>query len=176
MKIDCDLSGRVAVVTGASSGIGEQTARAFAAAGATVALAARRVERLNKMVSEIRDAGGVAAAHPVDVTDPDAVTAVAARIREEPVAAGIVFNNAGIMLPGTAGQLAGPDSARQVELNITALNTVIGAFADQLVESATAHGCADLVNTVSIAGRQRTSSCSLAPHPATCGRPSTIHR
>ncbi|MEU2623374.1 SDR family NAD(P)-dependent oxidoreductase [Streptomyces sp. NPDC007157] len=58
------------------------------------------------------------------------------------------------LLRGTAGQLAGPDSARQVALNITALNTVVGAFADQLVESATAHGCADLVNTASIAGRQ----------------------
>jgi NADP-dependent 3-hydroxy acid dehydrogenase YdfG len=154
LKINCDLSGRVAVVTGASSGIGEHTAQALAAAGANVALIARRVDRLEKLADDIRGTGGTAQAYPVDITDINALTAAAEQIRRDVGTVSIVFNNAGIMLPGTAQQLAGPDTDRQVELNISALNTVIGVFTDQLVESAATHGCADLVNTASLAGRQ----------------------
>ena len=74
-RLTFDLNGRTALVTGASSGLGRHFARTLAAHGATVALAARRVERLEALANEIRDAGG--AAHPVrmDVTDARSVAA-----------------------------------------------------------------------------------------------------
>jgi NADP-dependent 3-hydroxy acid dehydrogenase YdfG len=154
MNIECDLTGRVAVVTGASSGIGEQTARAFDAAGAVVALVARREDRLKAIAADIRSSGGDALVFPADVTDAEAVAAVAEAVRGELGTVGIVFNNAGIMLPGAARDLAGADTVRQVALNVTALNTVVAVFADQLVEAAGAQGTADLVNVASIAGRR----------------------
>jgi NADP-dependent 3-hydroxy acid dehydrogenase YdfG len=147
------LSGRIAVITGASSGIGAQTARALAAAGAIVALMARRVDRLDAIVSEVKASGGTATAYPLDVTDGESLSAAAAAIRADFGPASIVVNNAGIMLPTGAKDLAGADSRRQIELNVTALNSVISAFVDQLVESAAALGSSDLVNTASIAGK-----------------------
>jgi NADP-dependent 3-hydroxy acid dehydrogenase YdfG len=147
------LAGRVAVITGASSGIGEQTARALARQGAVVALLARRAERLEAIASEIRSAGGQAKAYPVDVTDAAALNAVATKIQEELGAAGIVFNNAGIMLPTPLASDSAEPSSRQVELNISALNNTVQAFAQQLIASAAKVGVADLVNTASIAAK-----------------------
>lgn len=148
-----NLDGRVAVITGASSGIGEQTARALAARGATVALLARRADRLDAIAKDIRNAGGKATAHAVDVTDSAALAAVAAAIKAELGTAGIVFNNAGIMLPTPISQRREDQWRSQVDLNISALNAVVGAFVDQLIESAQSAGVADLINTASIAGK-----------------------
>jgi NADP-dependent 3-hydroxy acid dehydrogenase YdfG len=153
MTISPNLNGRIAVITGASSGIGGQTARALAARGATVALLARRADRLDAIVKDIKNAGGKATAHAVDVTDSAALEAVAAAIKAELGSAGIVFNNAGIMLPTPIAQRRADHWRGQVDLNITALNTVISAFVDQLVESAQSSGVADLINTASIAGK-----------------------
>src|SRR5437773_1171819 len=126
-----DLSGRVAVITGASSGIGAQAARALATAGATVALMARRIERLEAIVGELKASGASAAAYGVDVTDAEALRAAAATIEDELGPASIVVNNAGIMLPTAAKDLDGTDARRQIDLNVAALNAVIAAFVDQ---------------------------------------------
>ena len=77
------LSGRLAVVTGASSGIGEATARLLASRGASVALLARRKEKLAEIAKAIATAGGKALALPVDVTDMAAVAAAAKQIAKE---------------------------------------------------------------------------------------------
>jgi NADP-dependent 3-hydroxy acid dehydrogenase YdfG len=148
-----NLNGRIAVITGASSGIGEHTARALAARGATVALLARRVDKLDAIVKDIKDTGGKAAAYAVDVTDSAALMAVAAAIKAELGTASIVFNNAGIMLPTPIADRREDQWRSQVDLNISALNTVISAFVDQLVESGQSAGVADLINTASIAGK-----------------------
>ncbi|WP_328603402.1 SDR family oxidoreductase [Amycolatopsis sp. NBC_00345] len=148
-----DQSGRVAVVTGASSGIGEHVARALAAGGAQVALLARRADRLSGVVEEITSSGGRAAAYPVDVTDEAGLRAVAADVRRDLGAAGIVINNAGIMLPTPVTDIRESDWAKQVDLNIGGLNTTVQAFAGQLIATAAATGVADLVSTASIAGR-----------------------
>ena len=74
------LGGRVAVVTGASSGIGEATAELLAARGARVALVARRAERLDALVERIEKDGGTALAIPLDVTDTAAVEGAGARV------------------------------------------------------------------------------------------------
>ncbi len=93
------LDGRVAVVTGASSGIGAATALALAAGGAKVALTARRQDRLDALAAEISDAGGEALPLALDVTDADAVRRVAEVVGERLGRVDLVFANAGVMLP-----------------------------------------------------------------------------
>ena len=154
MPSSTELTGRVAVVTGASSGIGEQVARVLAARGASVALLARRADKLNTLAGEIEQAGGVARAYPVDVTNLSAVVATGRAIGRDFGGAGIVVNNAGIMLPTPIANIDPDAWKRQLDLNIGAVNNVVIAFADQLVGAAAAAGVADLVNTASIAGKQ----------------------
>lgn len=151
MALTTDLSGRVAVITGASSGMGEQTARLLAGRGASVALLARRADRLEAVATEIRAGGGAAVAIPVDVTDPAEVTAAAARVRKDLGRASIVFANAGIMLPNPILAHREQEWATQVDVNVRGTVATIGAFVDQLVESAQAGAPADLVTTSSIA-------------------------
>ena len=100
MATDAVLSGTVALVTGASSGIGEATAKRLAADGAAVAVAARRLDRLEKLVEEIDDAGGKALAIEVDVTDRAAAEALVERTVKELGRLDTVVNNAGVMLLG----------------------------------------------------------------------------
>lgn len=89
------LAGKIAVVTGSSSGIGEACAREFAARGVTVILLARRRDRLEKLVSEIRDTGGAAAAYPVDLSDRVLTLRTCAEISSAHGAPDIIVNNAG---------------------------------------------------------------------------------
>jgi NADP-dependent 3-hydroxy acid dehydrogenase YdfG len=142
------LAGRTAVITGASSGIGEATARALAAAGAKVALLARRKDRLDALAATIRQAGGTADAYEIDVTDRAAVDRIAAAIGR----VDIVINNAGVMLPNPIDGGRADQWKQQVDLNIGGLLNVIGAFTPALVEAGK-RGPADLVNVSSIAGR-----------------------
>ncbi|MEU6666011.1 SDR family oxidoreductase [Streptomyces sp. NPDC046727] len=144
------LAGRVAVVTGASSGIGEASAEKLAALGAHVVVLARRAERLGDLVARVEKNGGQALAIAVDVTDKAAVQAAADRVAAELGGADLVFNNAGVMLPAPIEELATDQWQQQIDLNITGLMNVIGAFTPQLVEAAAERGVADLVNTSSI--------------------------
>ncbi|MEU6729495.1 SDR family oxidoreductase [Nonomuraea wenchangensis] len=147
------LAGRVAVVTGASSGIGEATAEHLAELGAHVVVLARRAERLDALVARVTRAGGRALALAADVTDEAAVRAAAARVANELGGADLLFNNAGVMLPAPVEELATDQWRHQIDLNITGLMNVIGAFVPQLVETAAERGVADLVNTSSIAAQ-----------------------
>src|SRR5947209_10886992 len=90
--MNVDLSGKTALVTGASSGFGSHFGRVLAGAGATVILAARRAERLHALAAEIGEAGGKASAVQLDVSDADAVTAAFDQFG----AVDIVVNNAGV--------------------------------------------------------------------------------
>ena len=91
-----DVSGKIALVTGASSGLGENFARVLAAAGATVAVAARRTDRLATLVADIERAGGKGFAVAMDVSDPASVEAGFAAIAKAAGAADIIVNNAGV--------------------------------------------------------------------------------
>ncbi len=96
MSYQIDLSGRVAFVTGASSGLGAQFAKTLAAAGAGVVLAARRIERLKTLRAEIESLGGDAHVVGLDVTDPVSVRAAVAHAETEMGAIDILINNSGV--------------------------------------------------------------------------------
>ncbi|MFE6548669.1 SDR family oxidoreductase [Streptomyces sp. NPDC057746] len=147
------LDGRVAVITGASSGIGEASAEHLASLGATVAVLARRAERLDELVTRIGKNGGNAVAIAVDVTDAAAVQAAADRVAAELGGADLLFNNAGVMLPAPVEELRVDQWQHQIDLNISGLMNVIGAFTPQLVRAAGERGVADLINTSSSAAQ-----------------------
>ncbi len=151
------LDGTTAVVTGASSGIGEATTRALAARGASVVAIARRADRLDRLADEITAEGGTMLALPADVTDVD-------RMREViDTAAGafghgridILVNNAGVMLLGPAATASFDDWQRMVDLNLTALFAATHAALPHLLRAAESgpREVADLVNISSVAGR-----------------------
>jgi len=96
MGYDIDLAGRVALVTGASSGLGEQFARALAKAGAGVVLAARRMDRLKTLRAEIEAEGGDAHVVELDVTDPDSIASAVAHAETEMGVIDILVNNSGV--------------------------------------------------------------------------------
>ena len=96
MSYDIDLSGRVAMVTGASSGLGAQFARTLAKAGAGVVLAARRIERLKTLRAEIEADGGDAHVVELDVTDTDSISAAVAHAETEMGTLDILVNNSGV--------------------------------------------------------------------------------
>lgn len=147
------LAGRVAVIAGASSGIGEATALRVAELGAKVALLARRTDRIDALATKITEAGGTAIAITLDVTDRDAVHAVAARVATELGTADLVFNNAGVMLPAAVEEFAEDQWEHQVDLNIQGLLNVLAAFTPQLIDAASEGRPADLINTSSIAAK-----------------------
>ncbi|MEU9560275.1 SDR family oxidoreductase, partial [Streptomyces fumanus] len=145
------LTGRVAVVSGASSGMGAATAERLAALGATVVLLARRKDKLDQVAARIQAAGGTALALTVDVTDRTAVQAAAQRVADTYGNADLVFNNAGVQLISGIEELKVDDWQRQIDLNITGLMNVIAAFLPHLTASAAQGRPADLINTSSIA-------------------------
>jgi NADP-dependent 3-hydroxy acid dehydrogenase YdfG len=151
---DLPLSGRVAVVTGASSGIGRATALALAADGARVAVTARRQDRLDALAEEIAAAGGTALPLALDVTDPAAVERVAATVAERFGRADLVFANAGVMLPEPIEALRRDQWDHQIDLNLKGLLHTVEAFLPDLVTAAAEpDGVADLVLTSSIAAQ-----------------------
>src|ERR1041384_8374258 len=95
-----ELQGKVCVVTGASSGIGEATARRLSEAGASIALGARRVDRLKALVEEIEAAGGRALAVPTDISDESQAKALIEDAANELGRLDVLINNAGVMLLG----------------------------------------------------------------------------
>src|SRR3954464_76269 len=95
------LDGKVALVPGASSGIGEATALALAGAGASVAIGARRTDRLDALAAQLRDGGPRGAQLALDVTDEQACTDAVRRTTDELGGLDVLVNNAGVMLLGT---------------------------------------------------------------------------
>ncbi|MGW2425285.1 SDR family oxidoreductase [Streptomyces sp. NPDC001709] len=147
------LAGRVAVVTGASSGIGEASAEQLASLGARVVVLARRADRLADLVARIEKNGGSAVAIAADVIDAAALQDAADRVEAEFGGADLLLNNAGVMLPAPIEELATDQWRHQIDLNITGLMNAIGAFTPQLVRAAAERGVADLINTSSIAAQ-----------------------
>jgi NADP-dependent 3-hydroxy acid dehydrogenase YdfG len=137
--------GRVAVITGASSGIGEATARAFAKDGHRVALLARRGDRIEELAGELGDGAVPIVA---DVTDRDSIVAAAQRVQDELGGADILVNNAGVMLLAPFSSEQRAETRQMVETNLLGAMTTAEVFLDQLRS-----GGGDLVNLSSVAGR-----------------------
>jgi NAD(P)-dependent dehydrogenase (short-subunit alcohol dehydrogenase family) len=152
-----DLSGRVAIVTGASSGLGTRFARVLAAAGANVVVAARRADRLEKLATEI---DGMAVA--CDVTDDDAVHALVARTIDRYGQVDVLVNNAGIGVPQPALDEP-PDVFRYtVAVNLTGAFVACQAAGRHMLERG--HGA--IVNVVSMLGLVGTGQVPFASYAA----------
>ena len=144
----------MALVTGASSGIGAATARALAAEGAAVALLARRADRLDQLKADIESAGGTALAVPADVTDADQVAAAVQRTVDELGRLDTVVNNAGLMRMAPAAEAPLQDWDELVRVNIQGVLYVTRAAIPHLIDAAadSPRGVADIVTISSTAG------------------------
>jgi len=145
------LEGSVALVTGASSGIGEATALALAAEGASVAVAARRRDRLAALAARI---DGRALVLETDVTDEAQVVDMVGRTVAELGGLDVLINNAGVMLLGPIEGAPTEEWRRMVELNLLGLLYCTHAALPHLLAAAEGpRGVADVVNVSSVAGR-----------------------
>ena len=148
--------GKVAVVTGASSGIGEDTVRALAAEGASVVAGARRKERLDGLVEEVSKDGGRAIAVECDVTDESQARNLVHRAVEEYGSIDILVNNAGVMLLSTVGKGLSDQWRQMFEVNVMGLLYATEAAIGHMKEQGSGH----LVNISSVAGRKVTRDSS----------------
>jgi clavulanate-9-aldehyde reducatase len=139
------LDGRVAVVTGASSGIGEATVRALSGAGASVALGARRADRLQALADSL---DGPTFVHAVDVSDEEQARAFVEAANEELGGLHILVNNAGVMLLGGVAGADTDDWRRMIAVNLLGLLYCTHAALPLLERS----GGGDIVNLSSVAG------------------------
>jgi NADP-dependent 3-hydroxy acid dehydrogenase YdfG len=149
------LTGTVALITGASSGIGAATARRLAADGAAVALIARRRDRLDDLARAIGAESGIALVIEADVTVPEQAAGAVERAVAEFGRLDTVVNNAGVMLLGPALDASIADWDQMVAVNIQGLLYVTHAALPHLVRGAqdSPRGVADVVNVSSTAGR-----------------------
>lgn len=149
------LDNTVALITGASSGIGEATARELAARGAAVAIAARRSDRLGALEQEIRGTGGTAISIQTDVTDQEQVEAMVKHTVDNLGRLDIVINNAGLMLLGPIEDAPTQEWDRMIDLNLKGLLYVAHAALPHLLQAAeqAPRHVADIVNISSVAGR-----------------------
>ena len=144
------LDGKVAVVTGASSGIGEATAEALAAEGAAVVVAARREERLADLTKRIEGNGGRVLAAACDVTDEAQAHGLIRKAEDEFGRVDILVNNAGVMLLSTVGKGLSEEWRRMFDVNVLGLLYAT----DAAIETMKRQGGGHLVNVSSVAGRK----------------------
>jgi len=141
------LDGRVAFITGASSGIGATLATTFAAAGASVALVARRLERIEALAATIAAAGGTALAVPLDVTDPAAISTAFELVERRLGVADIVVNNAGMADPALFLKMEAGALERTMATNFTAPWNIAAEAARRLIAAGKA---GSIINVASV--------------------------
>ena len=151
------LDGRVAAVTGASSGIGEATALALARAGAAVALGARRADRIEAVAKQIEDEGGRAVAIEVDVADEAAARSFIEQTRDQLGGLHSLVNNAGVMLLGPVEGADLDEWRRMIDVNVLGLLYCTHAALPIMREA----GGGDIVNVSSVAGRKAAAGAAV---------------
>ncbi|MEV4009879.1 SDR family oxidoreductase [Nonomuraea angiospora] len=144
------LDSKIVVITGASSGIGAAAARALAARGARIVAAARGQEALDRLVADIRQAGGTAVAKVTDVADAQDVQALADFAVDTYGTIDILLNNAGLMLFSYWKDRALDDWNRMIEVNIRGYLNAIHAVLPVMLQ----HGSGHILNMDSVAGHQ----------------------
>jgi len=140
---------KLAIVTGASSGIGEASARSLAAKGARVILLARNKARLDAIANEISSSGGKADAYPVDLADPHAVASTANEISSTYGATDILVNNAGAGRWLSIVETTAEKAARMVAVPYLAAFNITREFLGGMI----ARGTGNIVNVTSVAAR-----------------------
>jgi NADP-dependent 3-hydroxy acid dehydrogenase YdfG len=148
--VKTSITGKVLVITGASSGLGEATARYLAGRGATVVLGARRAERLQMLVDEIRGNGGQALSVVTDVTDPAQVQALVDTAVEQYGRIDVVLNNAGIMPHSPLERRKIDDWNRAIDINIKGVLYGIAAALPHMQRQKAGH----IINVSSVAGHK----------------------
>jgi NADP-dependent 3-hydroxy acid dehydrogenase YdfG len=145
-----NISGKIVVITGASSGLGEATARYLAERGATVVLGARRTERLQAVVEEITQRGGRASAIVTDVTDAAQVQALVDAAVEKYGRVDVILNNAGVMPHSPLERRKVDDWDRTIDVNIKGVLYGIAAALPHMQRQKSAH----FINVSSVAGHK----------------------
>jgi len=148
---------KIILVTGSSSGIGEATTRLLAAEGARVILAARRTDRLEQIVADIRKAGGTAACHALDVTDPVSFRNCVAFAEETFGPIDVLINNAGVMPLSPLSALKLDEWNRMIDVNIRGVLHGIAAVLPGMEERERGH----IINVSSIAGYHVWPACAV---------------
>lgn len=144
------ISEKSIIITGASSGIGEATARILADQGAKLMLAARREERLDKLASEIETAGGTASYQIVDVTQRSQVESLAQATLEQYGKIDVLINNAGVMPLSRLDKLLVEEWERTIDINIKGVLYGIAAVLPHMQKAQSGH----IVNLSSVAGHR----------------------
>lgn len=139
------VASKVVLITGASSGIGEATARMLAANGAKVVLGARRTDRLQKIVTEIRERGGIAEYRSLDVANREDVNAFVAFAVEKFGRVDVIFNNAGVMPVSPMNALKTDEWDRIIDVNIRGVLNGIAAVLPLMEVQGSGH----IINTAS---------------------------
>ncbi|WP_338539689.1 SDR family NAD(P)-dependent oxidoreductase [Paenibacillus tundrae] len=150
------LQDTVALVTGASSGIGEATARRLAAQGATVVLVARRRDRLENLASELKNLGGEVLVIETDITDKKQAEHAVQQVIHKYGRLDTVINNAGLMLIGSVSETPSIEWERMISVNINGLLYISHAALPYLIQSAltSERKVTDLINISSVSGRK----------------------
>ena len=160
------ISGKVVVITGASSGIGDATARELARRGAKVVLAARRADKLEALAADIARDGGAAVVQATDVTDIESVRGLAQRAIDEFGQIDVFVNNAGVMPLSTLDQLKVDEWNMMIDVNIRGVLHGIAAALPHFK----ARRSGQFVNVSSIGGRTAVASAAVY-----CGTKFAVH-
>lgn len=145
-----NIKGKVVVITGASSGLGEATARHLSAQGASVVLGARRIERLQSLADELNNLGGMALAMQTDVTDPEQVQQLVDKAVETYGRVDVIINNAGLMPHSPLERRKIDDWNRTIDVNIKGVLYGIAAVLPYMQEQKSGH----IINVSSVAGHK----------------------
>ena len=145
-----NIAGKVVVITGASSGLGEATARLLSAQGAIVVLGARRVDRINALANELTASGGQALAVPTDVTDCNQVKKLVEAAVQTYGRIDVMINNAGLMPHSPLERLKIDDWNRTIDVNIKGVLYGIAASLPYMKQQKAGH----IINVSSVAGHK----------------------
>ncbi|MES2626557.1 MAG: SDR family oxidoreductase [Pseudomonadota bacterium] len=151
------ITNKVVLITGASSGIGEATARLLAQSGLKVVLGARRVEKLQRIADEIRSAGGIVETRALNVTDPASVQAFVAFAVEKFGHIDVIFNNAGVMTLAPMAALKMDEWNEIIDTNIKGVLHGIAAALPVM----NAQGSGHIINTASTGARAVGPACAV---------------
>jgi NADP-dependent 3-hydroxy acid dehydrogenase YdfG len=162
-----NIEGKIVVITGASSGLGEATARFLSAQGASVVLGARRVDRIQSLAEELTGRGGKALAVAMDVTRRDQVKSLVDAAMEAHGRVDVMINNAGLMPQAPLERLKVDEWDRMIDVNVKGVLYGIAAALPYMKQQKAGH----IINVSSVAGHRVGPGFAVYAAPSMpCGR------